>query len=101
MVTVSADRLIEDIWGVQATAIGRNTLQTKISKLRRVLGGAAVVSTGRLGYRLGVDPSSVDAIEVLRIADAAKGLLDAGNAGAALQACDRALAMFRGDAILS
>ena len=80
MVTVSADRLIEDVWGVEPTAVGRNAMQSKISKLRRALGGAAVVWSGRLGYRLEVDPSAVDALEVLRIADAAKGLLDAGNA---------------------
>jgi predicted ATPase len=60
-----------------------------------------VVWSGRLGYRLEVDPSAVDALEVLRIADAAKGLLDAGNARSALDACNRALAMFRGDAVLS
>ncbi len=101
MVTVSADRLIEDLWGVEPTAIGRNNVQTKISKLRRALGGAAVVSSGSSGYRLEVDPSAVDAIEVLRVADAAKGLLDAGNPSSALQACDRALAMFRGDTVLS
>jgi predicted ATPase/DNA-binding SARP family transcriptional activator len=101
MVTVSVDRLIEDVWGVGPSAVGRNTVQTKISNLRRALGGAAVVSSGRSGYRLEVDPSAVDAIEVLRIADAARGLLDAGNARSALQACDRALAMFRGDAVLS
>jgi len=101
MVTVSADRLIEDVWGVEPTAVGRNAMQSKISKLRRALGGAAVVWSGRLGYRLEVDPSAVDALEVLRIADAAKGLLDAGNATSALDACNRALAMFRGDAVLS
>jgi DNA-binding SARP family transcriptional activator len=44
--TISADRLIEDIWGVQATGTERNTLQAKISKLRRALGSAAVVSAG-------------------------------------------------------
>jgi predicted ATPase/DNA-binding SARP family transcriptional activator len=100
-VRVSADRLIEDIWGVEATATRRNTVQAKISKLRRALGDAAVVSGSQSGYSLEVDPSAVDAVEVLRVADAAKGLLDAGNAGSALQVCDRALAMFRGDAILS
>ena len=100
-VTVSADRLIEDLWGVEATATERNTVQAKISKLRRALGDAAVVSGGRLGYRLDVDPSAVDAIEVLRVADAAEGLLNAGNASSALEASTRALAMFRGDTVLS
>jgi len=100
-VTVSADRLIEDLWGVEATATGRNTVQAKISKLRRALGEAAVVSGGRLGYTLEVDPGAVDALEVLRVAQAAKELLDANETEAALEACTRALAMFRGDAVLS
>jgi predicted ATPase/DNA-binding SARP family transcriptional activator len=100
-VTVSADRLIEDLWGVEATATERNTVQSKISKLRRALGDAAAVSGGRFGYTLEVDPSAVDAVEVLRVADAARGLLDAGAAAAALESCTRALAMFRGAAVLS
>ncbi len=100
-VTVSADRLIEDLWGVEATATERNTVQAKISKLRRALGEAAVVSGGRLGYTLEVDPSAVDALEVLRVAQAARELLDAGETEAALESCTRALAMFRGDAVLS
>jgi len=100
-VKVSADRLIADLWGVEATATRRNTVQAKISKLRRALGDAAVVSGGPSGYSLEVEPSAVDATEVLRVAEAAKGLLNAGDAGSALQVCDRALAMFRGDAVLS
>jgi DNA-binding SARP family transcriptional activator len=68
--------------------------------LRRALGDAAVVSGGPSGYSLDIDPSSVDATEVLRVADAAKGLLDSGDARSALQVGDRALAMFRGDTVL-
>jgi predicted ATPase/DNA-binding SARP family transcriptional activator len=96
-VLVRTERLIEDIWGAEAEATGRNTLQTKVSGLRRALGGAAVVSGGRAGYTLEVDPSAVDALEVLRMAEAAKGLLNAGATESALEACTRALAMFRGE----
>jgi DNA-binding SARP family transcriptional activator len=99
-VTVSVDRLIADLWGVQATGTERNTVQTKISKLRRVLGDPAVVSGGRCGYTLEVDPSVVDAVEVLGLASAARDLIDDGDAATALQTSERALAMFRGDVIL-
>ena len=34
---VSAERLIEDLWGEAAAATGRNTLQSKVSQLRRAL----------------------------------------------------------------
>jgi predicted ATPase/DNA-binding SARP family transcriptional activator len=100
-VTVGVDRLIEDIWGFEANATRRNTVQTKISKLRRVLGDAAMVLGSHSGYSLEVDPSAVDATEVLRVAGAARELLDAGNARSASQVCGRALALFRGDRVLS
>jgi DNA-binding SARP family transcriptional activator len=99
-VTVSVDRLIADLWGANASVTERNTVQTKVSKLRRVLGGAAVVSSGHSGYTLEVDPSVVDAVEVLRRAGAANELINVGDASAALEACTGALAMFRGGVIL-
>ena len=99
-VTVSTDRLIEDVWGAEASTTARNTVQSKVSKLRRAVGGAPFVSGGASGYCLDVDPRDVDALEVLQVADAAEGLLQAGNAPAALEASTRALAMFHGDAVL-
>jgi hypothetical protein len=86
-------RLSELIWGFEATATRRNTVQSKISKLRRVLSDAAVVSGSQSGYSLQVDPSAVDATEVFRVAGAARELLDAGNARLASQVCGRALAL--------
>ena len=47
---VRADRLIEDLWGAEADATERNTLQAKVSLLRRALGDATVLSGGRAGY---------------------------------------------------
>ena len=35
---VGAERLIEDLWGAAAGGTGRNTLQSKVSQLRRALG---------------------------------------------------------------
>jgi predicted ATPase/DNA-binding SARP family transcriptional activator/tetratricopeptide (TPR) repeat protein len=98
-VMVRTDRLIADLWGAVADTTARNTLQTKVSRLRRALGGAAVVSGGRSGYTLEVEPAAVDAIEVLRLAEATKDLLNAGAAESALETCTRALAMFRGEAL--
>jgi DNA-binding SARP family transcriptional activator len=94
---VRADRLIEDLWGAEADATERNTLQAKVSLLRRALGDATVLSGGRAGYTLGVDPSAVDALEVLRVADATKALLEAGEARSALAQSLRALTLFRGE----
>ncbi|MCK2237021.1 MULTISPECIES: BTAD domain-containing putative transcriptional regulator [unclassified Crossiella] len=55
---VSADRLIADLWGEQPPGNALNTLQTKVSQLRRVLGREAVTHEPA-GYRL--QPAEVDA----------------------------------------
>jgi predicted ATPase/DNA-binding SARP family transcriptional activator len=100
-VMVRTDLLIEDLWGAEAIATDRNTLQTKVTRLRRALGTAASVSGGRAGYTLEVEPAVVDAINVIRMADAARELLKAGAPAPALEACTRALAMFRGEILAS
>ena len=70
-VMVRTERLIEDLWADEAVATARNTLQTKVSRLRRALGDAALVTGTSAGYTLEVDPSAVDALEVLRLAEQA------------------------------
>ncbi|HZX56334.1 MAG TPA: BTAD domain-containing putative transcriptional regulator, partial [Ilumatobacteraceae bacterium] len=94
---VRTDRLIEDLWADEAVGTARNTLQTKVSRLRRALGDAALVTGTSAGYVLRVHPSDVDALEVLRLAEHASMLRSAGDAGAALETCAAALAMFEGD----
>ncbi|MBM2619604.1 winged helix-turn-helix domain-containing protein [Actinoplanes sp. LDG1-06] len=76
---VRAERLIEDLWG---GPVSPNVLQAKVSKLRRVLGDAGLVTGGTGGYTLHVEPEHVDALEVLRRTDAG------------------ALELFRGDELL-
>ncbi|MFC6083558.1 BTAD domain-containing putative transcriptional regulator [Sphaerisporangium aureirubrum] len=96
-VLVRAERLIEDLWSDQAGGVARNTLQSKVSKLRRVLGDPGLVTGGGAGYTLAVDPGRVDALEVLRLAESAASLRHAGDPAAAVRACATALAMFRGE----
>ena len=96
-VLVRAERLIDDLWSEQAAGVARNTLQSKVSQLRRALGDPGLVTGGAAGYTLHVDPAQVDALEVLRLADAAAELRESGNAAAAVTACTDALAMFRGE----
>ncbi|HYN17615.1 MAG TPA: helix-turn-helix domain-containing protein, partial [Actinomycetes bacterium] len=43
---VSAERLIEDLWGEAAAGTARNTLQSKVSQLRRALHDPALVGAG-------------------------------------------------------
>jgi predicted ATPase/DNA-binding SARP family transcriptional activator len=96
-VMVRTERLIEDLWADEAASTARNTLQTKMSRLRRALGDAAMVTGTSAGYTLEIDPSAVDALEVLRLAERASALRSAGDPSGALETCATALAMFKGD----
>ena len=63
---VRADRLVDDLWAADAVNTRRNTLQSKVARLRRALGDPAVIASGDGGYKLAVEPSAVDALAVLR-----------------------------------
>ena len=95
-VMVRTERLIEDLWADEAVATARNTLQTKVSRLRRALGDPALVTGTSAGYTLEVDPGAVDALEVVRLAEQASAFRAAGDPSAALEACATALALFEG-----
>src|SRR3954453_19831680 len=74
---VRADRLIDDLWDGAATR--RNTLQSKVARLRRALGDPAVLESGDGGYKLRVEPEAVDALYVVDEADRAAQRLGAGD----------------------
>src|SRR5687767_11593840 len=94
---VRTERLIEDLWADQAVGTARNVLQTKVSRLRRALGDPALVTGTTAGYTLHVDPSAVDALEVLRLAELAAAFRGAGDPSAALETCTTALSLFGGE----
>ena len=96
--SVSAERLIDDLWGDAGT--GRNTLQSKVSQLRRALGDSALVSSGRGGYTLELDPAGVDALQVASLATATSAARRSGDAAAALEAATEALGLFRGEILV-
>ncbi|WP_432111430.1 BTAD domain-containing putative transcriptional regulator [Streptomyces sp. YPW6] len=68
---VPADRLIEDLWASNPPGGSVNTLQTKISQLRRVLGREQVVREPA-GYRLLLADAVVDARRFQELADRAR-----------------------------
>ncbi|MEV4804118.1 BTAD domain-containing putative transcriptional regulator [Nonomuraea sp. NPDC049421] len=59
--TVSADRLVEDLWGGRPPADASAALRVKVSQLRRALGDRELVAYRPPGYALRVEPASVDA----------------------------------------
>ena len=58
---VSADRLIDVLWGDGLAANPANALQVQIGQLRRTFGAAAIV-TSDAGYALDVRPDQVDVV---------------------------------------
>src|SRR4029079_7223135 len=96
---VRTDRLMEDLWGEDSVRTSRNTVQSKIAKLRRALGDPPVVVGGDGGYTLAVDPVDVDALVVPTRATDATALLGDGDNRGASDLCATTLEMFRGDVL--
>ncbi|TWF77354.1 putative ATPase [Pseudonocardia hierapolitana] len=97
---VTADRLIEDLWGADAPRRPLGALQVKVSQLRRALDDAEpgarglVVSRGP-GYVLDVPASAVDAGRFAELVAAARGI---ERQAAVAEHLAEALALWRGPA---
>src|SRR3954454_5896294 len=63
--TVSAEALVEGLWGEDPPASARKLVQHYVSHLRRAFGPA--LSTQGRGYRLDVAPADVDALRFERL----------------------------------
>lgn len=96
---VRTDRLIEELWADDAVNTRRNTLQSKIAKLRRALGEPQVVLSRDDGYVLDVDPSEVDALAVLDDAVATARLVAEGDDRRAADLAMSALSRLSGELI--
>src|ERR1700750_1668740 len=94
---VRAERVIDDLWDDAGT--GKNTLQSKVSQLRRALGDPNVVHAGHGGYTLNVDPAEVDALVVHDLAEAVSAARRAGDHAGTVERASEALALFRGDVL--
>ncbi len=96
---VSADALLEILWGDAQPTGGAQALQKHISRLRQRLGGAVQVHHRTPGYVLEIDLEAIDATRfeaLLQRARVALGRHDSGRAAADLHA---ALALWHGDAL--
>ena len=94
---VGADVLIDLLWPGAAPADPPNSLQSLVSRLRRVVGDPAAVLQTPGGYRLAVDPEDVDAVRFARLADRGHAELAAGSPGAAVDTLREALDCWRGN----
>ncbi|MFF0309254.1 ATP-binding protein [Streptosporangium sp. NPDC004379] len=92
--TVSADRLVAEVWGDGEPANPAKALQVLVSRTRSVMGPASLVTEGT-GYRLGVPSDRIDAGRLHALAGRAEALL-AGNPAAAAAAAEEALTLGAG-----
>ena len=99
---VSSDRLLEELWPGQPADKATDSLQVRLSELRRALrsaGEADRLVTRPPGYLLRVAPGELDALRFEQLATEGGTALAAGDAVAAAQCLDQALALWRGPAL--
>jgi DNA-binding SARP family transcriptional activator len=102
---VSADRLIDLLWGGEAPETAAKALQVHVSQLRKALGpsgngeSARAVKTRSPGYVLEIDPEQLDLHRFERLAAEGRRALDGGNAREAAERLEAALALWRGPAL--
>ena len=93
---VSADRLIDVLWGDGQAAHPANALQAQIGQLRRTFGPAAILTT-EAGYALAAGPDEVDVIRFEHLVARGRLLAEAGQAADASAALGEALGLRRGE----
>ncbi|MEU7479121.1 BTAD domain-containing putative transcriptional regulator [Lentzea sp. NPDC042327] len=96
---VPVDRLIDELYGEAPPSDAANALQGQVSRLRRALGAAELVELHPAGYRLALDPDTVDAHRFAALAAAGQQALDRGDPQAAEALLADALALWRGPAL--
>ena len=93
---VSADRLIDVLWGDGQAAHPANALQAQIGQLRRTLGPAAILTT-EAGYALDAGPEDVDVVRFEQLVAQGRRLAEAGQPADASAALGEALGLRRGE----
>jgi len=93
---VSADRLIDVLWGDGQAANPANALQAQIGQLRRTLGPAAILTT-EAGYALAVGPDQVDVVRFEQLVAKGRRLAADGATAAASAVLGEALGLRRGE----
>ena len=91
---LSADFLIDAVWGEHPPRSARKTLQAYVSRLRRTLGDGVIVATQH-GYTIRVTAARLDSLQFEDLSARATDLLPSNPAGAA-DLLGRALSLWRG-----
>ncbi|MEV4548302.1 AfsR/SARP family transcriptional regulator [Nonomuraea wenchangensis] len=91
---VSADQMVERVWGDRAPHQAKGTLRTYLSRLRAALAGEAEIARRAGGYVLTLDPENVDLHRFHRLVARARATPEGP---AAIDLFDQALALWRGE----
>jgi DNA-binding SARP family transcriptional activator/tetratricopeptide (TPR) repeat protein len=95
---VPAERLIDALWPDDPPATARNSLQVRISHLRKVLGQSRI-DTLKSGYCLTASFEEVDLLLFRRLVADARRLRDEGDLNEAGEKLGEALVLWRGDVL--
>jgi predicted ATPase/DNA-binding SARP family transcriptional activator len=93
---VSADRLIDQLWGDDHPAKPANALQAQIGQLRRTL-GAAFIITSEAGYALAVAPEDIDVVRFEQLVAKGRRLIEEGDRVTGSATLSEALGLRRGE----
>jgi WD40 repeat protein/DNA-binding SARP family transcriptional activator len=93
---VSAERLALALWGEEAPTGAVKTVRVHVSRLRRALGDADILTTTAAGYCLRVGPGELDAERFERLVDDGRRALADGQPEHAAAGLREALALWRG-----
>jgi predicted ATPase/DNA-binding SARP family transcriptional activator len=95
---VSADRLIDELWGEDSPEHAADALRVNVSRLRKAL-PRDVLTTRSPGYVVQVEPDALDLHRFERLVDEGRSLLARGLAAAASKRLHDALSLWRGPAL--
>ena len=95
---VSADRLIDELWGEDSSETASTALRVNVSRLRKAL-AADVLVTRAPGYAIRVEPDELDLARFERLVDEARELLSGGELTGASERLRQALGLWRGPAL--
>lgn len=90
-VTISVSRLVDELWGERPPATAEKLVQGYVHALRKQVGDG-VLATQPPGYRVNVDPESLDLLLFERLADDAQ----AASIEESIELRRRALTLWRG-----
>ncbi|MFI7701697.1 BTAD domain-containing putative transcriptional regulator [Nonomuraea sp. NPDC049480] len=96
---VSADSLIDDVWGDEPPSGAAGALQGLVSRLRKALRRTGTVDLVAGGYRLSVRDADVDALRFEELAGQGRRELAAGRPKEAASVLGGALGLWRGPAL--